>query len=329
MSRKAPTLPRTWPAAPPERTDVAEKLAGDAVAAHHVHLVIANLDAGAGHHLHRQLVGRQFLAVPEDPEVVGQLVGRGRERSVAPDRYVEDFAQVGVVGNAPTLRVGGNGDPHRHDVQNGLHLIDPTPQLLIEATDLLLGPLPARNVQVPPLEEAERPVRGEHPVAARPDPPDRAVPVPDAVLDVVHPPLPQGGDDGLAGRRPVLGQHDVVVVDPAGNELVGRVAGHVFDALADDQGRPVLVGQGPVRRPRKESQERVEQPLALPQRLLGLTEVVDVLDCQVQVVRKVPIRTAVGVSHGTDRLVTNSYNDQRLSASSRCAGACVAWPTCS
>src|SRR5262249_58510118 len=122
----------------PERADVAEKLGGAAVATHHIDLVIANLDAGAGHHLHRQLVGRHFLAVPVDPEVVRPLVGRGCERGITPDRHAEDFTEVGVVGDAPTLRVVGNADPHRHDVQNGLHLIDPALQLLVEAADLLL-----------------------------------------------------------------------------------------------------------------------------------------------------------------------------------------------
>ena len=140
----------------------------------------------------------------------------------------------------------------------------------------LLGLLLAGHVQVQALDEAEGAVRGEHPMAARPDPPDRAVLVPDAVLGLVHPPLPQGGEDGLAGRRPVLGQHDVGVVEPAGSELVGRVAGQVFDALADEQGGPVIVGQGPVGQSRKVPHERVELPLPLPQRLLGPFAVGDV-----------------------------------------------------
>jgi hypothetical protein len=143
-------------------------------------------------------------------------------------------------------------------------------------------------------------------VAARPDPADRAVLVPDAVLDVVHPPLPQGGEDCLAGRRPVLGQHDVVVTKPAGSELVGRVAGQVFDALADEQGGPVLVGQGPVRRPRKEAQERVELPVVLRRCVSGLPEVLKVSEGLVQVIGEVLIRPTVGVSHGSDRLVTDS-----------------------
>src|SRR5205823_376389 len=83
-------------------------------------------------------------------------------------------------------------------------------------------------------------VRVRHPVTAGPYPADRAVLVPDAVLVIVHPPLPQGSDDSRAGRRPVLGQYDVVVVEPAGSELAGRVAGHVLDALAHEQGGPVL-----------------------------------------------------------------------------------------
>ena len=112
--------------------------------------------------------------------------------------------------------------------------------------------------------------------------------MPDAVLGLVHPPLPQGGEDGLAGRRPVLGQHDVGVVEPAGSELVGRVAGQVFDALAGEQGGPVLVGQGPVGQSRKVPHERVELPLALPQLLLGLPEVVDVSDRQSQPQRPTP-----------------------------------------
>ncbi len=60
----------------PERADVAEKLASATVAAHHVELVIADLDAGAGH-LHRQLVGLHFLAVSVDPVGVRPLVRRG------------------------------------------------------------------------------------------------------------------------------------------------------------------------------------------------------------------------------------------------------------
>ena len=149
---------------------------------------------------------------------------------------------------------------------------------LLGEAELLLGPLLAGHVQVQALDEAEGAVRGEHPMAARPDPPDRAVLVSDAVLVLVHPPLPQGGEDGLAGRRPVLGQHDVAVVEPVGSELVGRVAGQFFDALAGEQGGPVIVGQGPVGQSRKVPKQRVELPLALPQRLLGLPEVVDVSD---------------------------------------------------
>src|SRR5208337_1904918 len=65
----------------------------------------------------------------------------------------------------------------------------------------LLGLLLASHVQVQALDEAEGAVLREHPMAARPDPPDRAVLVSDAVLSLVHPPLPQGGEDGVAGRR--------------------------------------------------------------------------------------------------------------------------------
>src|SRR6185437_16974538 len=106
----------------------------------------------------------------------------------------------------------------------------------------LLGPPLAGDVLVEALNEAEGALRSEHPMAARPDPPNRAVLVSYTVLGLVHPPLPQGGEDGLAGRRPVLGQHDVGVVEPAGSELVGRVASQVFDALADKQGGPMIVG---------------------------------------------------------------------------------------
>ena len=100
--------------------------------------------------------------------------------------------------------------------------------------------------------------------------------MPNAMLDLVHPPLPQGGEDSLAGRREVLGQHDVGIVEPAGSELVGWVASQVFDALAHEQGGPVIVGQGPISQPRKVPHERVDLPFALPQRFLRLAKLRDV-----------------------------------------------------
>src|SRR6266705_4954755 len=113
-------------------------------------------------------------------------------------------------------------------------------------------------------------------MAARPNPPDRAVLVPNAMLDLVHTPLPQGGEDGLAGRRQVLGQHDVGVVEPAGSELVCRVAGQVFDALAGKQSGPVIVGQGAISQSWNVPHERLELPLPLPQRFLSLAKLRDV-----------------------------------------------------
>src|SRR6202012_756997 len=108
----------------------------------------------------------------------------------------------------------------------------------------------------------------EHSMAARPDPSDRTILVPDAMLDLVHSPFSQGGEHGLASRRQVLGQHDVSVIEPAGSELFGRIAGQVFDALAGEQRGPVLVGERPVSKSRKMTQERVELPLPPSPRLL-------------------------------------------------------------
>jgi hypothetical protein len=68
-----------------------------------------------------------------------------------------------------------------------------------------------------------------------------------------------GEDAGLAGRQPVLGQHDVAVVETAGSELVGRVAAQVFDALAREQCGSVFVRQGPVAQSRKVPHERFER----------------------------------------------------------------------
>src|SRR5437773_1981815 len=68
------------------------------------------------------------------------------------------------------------------------------PPTLLAFPQPLLGLLLVGHVQVQALEEAEGAVRREHPVAARPDPPNRAVLVPDAVLSLVHRPLPQGGE---------------------------------------------------------------------------------------------------------------------------------------
>src|SRR5205823_13545335 len=67
------------------------------------------------------------------------------------------------------------------------------PPTLFAFAQCLFGLLLAGHVQVQALDEAEGAVRGELPVAARPNPPDRAVLVPNAVLCLVHPPLPQGG----------------------------------------------------------------------------------------------------------------------------------------
>ncbi len=259
------------------------------------------------------------------PESPGRLpVVRVQRRQPAPAQQVA-LGHSGVLGPLRAEVVtGAVGRGAPDELRQRLGQAPPT---LLALPQPLLGLLPGGNVQVPPLDEAEGPVRGEHPVAARPDPADRAVLVPDAVLVIVHPPLPQGGEDCLAGGRPVLGQHEVVVIEPSGSKLFGRVAGHLFDALADEQDVPVLVGQGPIRRPRKDPHERVEQPLAFPQRLLGLPEVVDVLDGRV--LRDVSTRPAVGVTHGTDRLVTNSYNDLCIPGSSHCEEARVTWPTCS
>src|SRR6266478_249604 len=54
-----------------------------------------------------------------------------------------------------------------------------TPPTLLTLPQPLLGLLLGGHVQVQALDEAEGAVRGEYSVAARPDPPDRAVLVPD------------------------------------------------------------------------------------------------------------------------------------------------------
>src|SRR5206468_3337439 len=101
------------------------------------------------------------------------------------------------------------------------------------------------------------------------------------------------------------GQHNVDVVEPARSELFGRVAGQVLDALADEQGGPVIVGQRPVRQSRNVPHERVELPLSLPQRLFSPFESGDVsggadetngFSCRVATdrpARKMPTRRAV------------------------------------
>jgi hypothetical protein len=119
-----------------EWTDVAEQFAAAAVGPHDVHLEIPNLNTPASD-LHGHLVGRQFFAVPQDPMVIRPLLGRSIERGVLSERHARYFAQVGVVRDAPAIRIVGNANPDRHNVQNRLHLIDPAPQLLIEAPNLL------------------------------------------------------------------------------------------------------------------------------------------------------------------------------------------------
>src|SRR5262249_30536604 len=110
-----------------ERADVAEQFAGAAaVRPHDVHLEIANLNARAGE-LHGQLLGLQLFAVLIGPVIGGPLVRRSVEGGILPERYAGNFAQVRVVGDAPTVRIVGNANPDRHDVQNRLHLINPTP----------------------------------------------------------------------------------------------------------------------------------------------------------------------------------------------------------
>src|SRR5207249_2787020 len=90
--------------------------------------------------------GEQVFTVLTDPMVFGLLVGRGVEGGILPERHAGDLTQVGVVRDAPTLRVVGDANTHRDDVQDGLRLIDPTPEFLVEATDLLLGPLAVGNL---------------------------------------------------------------------------------------------------------------------------------------------------------------------------------------
>src|SRR5207244_3660963 len=121
-----------------ERADVAEQFAAAAVRPHNIHLEIPNFNAGAGE-LHGHLLGQQFFAVLIDPVIFGLLVRRSAEGGILPERHAGDFAQVGVVRDEPAFRIMGNANPDRHDVQNRLHLIDPTPQLLIEARNLFLS----------------------------------------------------------------------------------------------------------------------------------------------------------------------------------------------
>src|SRR5262249_7409180 len=144
-----------------ERTDVAKQFAGPAtVRPHNIHLEIPNLNAGAGN-LHGQLLGRQFFAVPIATVVSGPLFRRGVEGGILPERHAGDFAQVRVVRDEPTFRIMGNADSDRHDVQNGLHLIDPTSQLLVEAADLLLGPLALSHIPEDDHQASDRPLRNE------------------------------------------------------------------------------------------------------------------------------------------------------------------------
>src|SRR4029077_8153695 len=80
-------------------------------------------------------------------------------------------------------------------------ILERAAEALLALAQLLLGLLLAGQVQFQALDEAEGAVRREHSVAARPDQPDRAVLVPNAVLGLVHPPLPHGGGHGLTARR--------------------------------------------------------------------------------------------------------------------------------
>src|SRR5207249_740108 len=82
-------------------------------------------------------------------------------------------------------------------------------------------------------------------------------------LGLVRAALTQGSQDCLTRCVSVLRQHDVDVVDPTGSKVVGRVPGHVFNALAHKQAGPMFVGQGTVGEPRKVPHERVELPLPL------------------------------------------------------------------
>src|SRR5262249_16217597 len=94
----------------------------------------------------------------------------------------------------------------------------------------------------------------------------------------------------------IIRKHDVEIIDPTGREVVGRVPGHVFDPLADEQAGPLLIGEGPVGQPRKMPHERVQLALSLPQFLVLLPEA-----------------GIVGLTHFGACHAMESYNEHRTS----------------
>src|SRR3954469_2569410 len=114
---------------------------------------------------------------PESPRRLP--VVRVQRRQTAPAQQV-GLGHSGVLGPLRAeVITGAVGRGAPDQLRQRLGQAPPT---LLTLPQLFLGLLPVSNFQLPPFDEAERPVRGEHAVAARPDPADRAILVPDAML---------------------------------------------------------------------------------------------------------------------------------------------------
>ena len=129
-----------------QRRHALEQLQDGPVVEDDVDLHVALGDAPGRRGLHRQLVDPKFPAVAVDLEIPGPLVLGRRQRRVRAPGKPKQLRQQGIHPDRLAGRVFGDADADRQDLDQGHQFGRAAFQRLIEATDLLLRPLPLGDV---------------------------------------------------------------------------------------------------------------------------------------------------------------------------------------